>query len=1021
MVVKRITKGRKNTAQRIAYATDTERARDIPNRPEGDPLQGLGKKIAAAGALNGASEDLRDVGQEIRELSDAYRGPGRPTEHFMISWREGEDQYPTPEQMRAAVQEVLDKTGLGDKPAVWACHNDTDHRHVHVIVSRLDLDDRGRLHIPEGRAYVTTSRGHNNIVESLHVAAAVLCRDYGWAAETRARYDDNLQRRPTPPRPADGLKLPLRVRDYEALHGHQHPAHVMALAAAPILAAAQSRAEAVAGLAAAGITMEIKAAKPGGREGAVLRTPLGARLRLSALPASCSLKSLDARARDALAGQPAAAKASPPRINGREAVKLAQPRRTPAPWTASRVKNQARKIVANAGDWDGVLREFQANGWTLARAGKSGALIVAPGATENDPKIRVKLSDVGRGTSYGKISEKLGLSVEEAVEDGTLKQELFEAVVSYPESAQKQVQATAEMTTENAPTDPNAITLPQSVLDDEALTGQPSALRRLGEVARDTIRESLQNDKSISQTIERLAEKGIQIELFQKDGIGLVSLRLSAIGVKGSLSLGSLPADCRLKAIAAKFGEKYRETPDRKHYNPEAAKAAELVEIDPEDDVIEIIRKNLAKIASQNAHGTKIFDWSRDTRKLKKVEAQKADESAALDISAPEGLQGAEKDLWKAGELVKHEFKSALAAYNKQTEENNGTRTMWDFVIPALEKRGWSLEMTETGAQVRIDKKTTIDLADLELKFTAYCRLFGEPDVKFVKDGLSKAELEELKSQVQFDRFAQFAAIDVGNLFKSGDFDSIMNEIEQRGWRIEAVGNSAQIVINEHLTVPLWRAGVDYEELCEKWGREPDFPISGWREMTEQQQRYELQKRQLRQIFRAKTWQSVIERLELQGARLELTKNGEGGRIVLPNGHKIKISEFTKSLKVLKQKKQGDLDRLVAVRKAAEKTQKAIQQQISKSEKEAKKKKVAQNTQPFKMPETDPYRLALARLEEENKKRAEERPLDKPLSKKEINFLNEQHEAMEMVERQHLEQQQQHEANYDSRTDHGTD
>ncbi|QAZ67465.1 relaxase/mobilization nuclease domain-containing protein [Solidesulfovibrio carbinolicus] len=944
MIVKRVKQSDRGGAKAASQSGGA-----AASRRTSDYVRGLDERHAAATAAGERIEatgyscpgrpEVQDIDEAARWLdreAEAYQmqgGQGRPYDHWVISFEAGE--RPTEVQVAEAVEIFRRNLGVPpEAPLLWGLHNDTKNFHIHAQVSTVIANNWGRLEVRSLNTVDVTrddKRG-GRLRFYAHKAAsracAEICERQGWDAKNLA-WDKHGQR-VTKAVPADGVRLPPRIKDYEATHRHQHPAHVLALAALPILAAAQSRAEAVAGLAAIGIEMDIKPTKSG-RDGAVLSSPIsGGRLALSALPRECALSSIDARA--AAMGRPIASQAtpaSPPRVSGAGAVRLAQPQRTAAPWTPARVGNQAKRIISGALSWSDILTDFRREGWTLARAGKSGAVIVAKSA-DGAPEIRVKMSDVPGRNSLNNITKKFDdLTLEDAVESGKISRELFDAVVTYPQ-AEKAAEKAAILAVGNAqeiPTDPNAIILPQNALDEEALSGQPSALRKLGEVARDTIRESLSQDKSIVQTIDRLAQKGIQIELFQKEGVGLVSLRLSAVGIKGSLALSSLPADCRLKALAAKFNEKYRETPDKRHYNPEAAKAAELVEIDPEDDLIEIIRKNLAKIASQNAHGTKIFDWSRDTRKLKKVEEKPADESAALDISAPVDLKGAEKEAWKAGELVKHEFKSALAAYNKQTEENNGTRSMWDFVIPALEKRGWRLEMTETGAQVSIKGQKPIDLAELELNFTAYCKIFGEPNIEMKKEGLSREELQNLKEEVQFARFAQFAAMDVRNIFKGGDFDAIMSEIEARGWRIEAAGNSAQIIVNDRLTVPLWHAKVDYEDLCEKWGREPAFQIAGWREMSAQQQHFEMQKRQLRQIFRAKSWESIVQRLELQGARLELTKNGEGGRVVLKDGTRVKISEFTRSLKTLRERKQGDLNRLMAVREAAKRTERAIERQ----------------------------------------------------------------------------------------------
>lgn len=64
---------------------------------------------------------------------------GRPLEKpvycYSLAWHPSEN--PTQEDQLKAVQETLKNLGLADRQAIIIGHNDTDHRHVHVMVNRV--------------------------------------------------------------------------------------------------------------------------------------------------------------------------------------------------------------------------------------------------------------------------------------------------------------------------------------------------------------------------------------------------------------------------------------------------------------------------------------------------------------------------------------------------------------------------------------------------------------------------------------------------------------------------------------------------------------------------------------------------------------------------------------------------------------------------------------------------------------------------------------------------------------------
>jgi hypothetical protein len=70
-----------------------------------------------------------------------------PVFHFILSWRELE--YPTNEQADEAVKIALAELDLQNCQALWALQADTENRHVHVIVNRID-PETGKAIQPAG-------------------------------------------------------------------------------------------------------------------------------------------------------------------------------------------------------------------------------------------------------------------------------------------------------------------------------------------------------------------------------------------------------------------------------------------------------------------------------------------------------------------------------------------------------------------------------------------------------------------------------------------------------------------------------------------------------------------------------------------------------------------------------------------------------------------------------------------------------------------------------------------------------
>ena len=99
-------------------------------------------------------------------------GPGgrklrKPIAHFIVAWHP--DENPTPQQMKKTALEAASALGLQDHPLMLIAHRDTEHKHVHVVGSRVD-PETGRalkMHNPMrtlSRWAAEYEQGHGGIV-----------------------------------------------------------------------------------------------------------------------------------------------------------------------------------------------------------------------------------------------------------------------------------------------------------------------------------------------------------------------------------------------------------------------------------------------------------------------------------------------------------------------------------------------------------------------------------------------------------------------------------------------------------------------------------------------------------------------------------------------------------------------------------------------------------------------------------------------------------------------------------------
>jgi hypothetical protein len=200
-----------------------------------------------------------------------------PVFHFILSWRELE--YPTNEQTDEAVKIALTELDLQNCQALWALQGDTENRHVHVAVNRID-PETGKAIQPAG----------NWTYKALERAARKIETTQGWEVLKEGRYEVTPDREIHEKMP-DGQgeeKISQAARDIEAHTATKSGERIGKEIAAPIIQAAKSWEELHEKLGERGIFFERKGS------GAILKIG-GAVIKASQVSRDMSLSKLEAR------------------------------------------------------------------------------------------------------------------------------------------------------------------------------------------------------------------------------------------------------------------------------------------------------------------------------------------------------------------------------------------------------------------------------------------------------------------------------------------------------------------------------------------------------------------------------------------------------------------------------------------------------------------------------------------------------------------------------------------------------
>ncbi|HVV50573.1 MAG TPA: TraI/MobA(P) family conjugative relaxase [Polyangia bacterium] len=220
--------------------------RDLADYIAGPAAGGDGEKVEHRGGLNFLADDHDGQVQEMVDLAEAARRDAKPVQHWILSWREGEQ--PTPAQADEAVKMFLGEMDLAEHQAIYALHSDTHNWHLHLAVNRVH---------PDTEKLVTVNKGYDHKVA--HRAIARIELRQRWEPEARALYapdgtgDLKLVKRPDGDRQPSAPALALEERV-----GVQSAQRIGIQDAAPLIRRAGTWAELHEALRKAGMRFEKK-------------------------------------------------------------------------------------------------------------------------------------------------------------------------------------------------------------------------------------------------------------------------------------------------------------------------------------------------------------------------------------------------------------------------------------------------------------------------------------------------------------------------------------------------------------------------------------------------------------------------------------------------------------------------------------------------------------------------------------------------------------------------------------------
>lgn len=156
---------------------------DRKNPPEAN-------RVAWSETRNLALEDPEKAPALMRATAARSKRVKNPVYHYVISWHHNE--APTDDIMRQVADVTCADLGLSEHQALYIAHQDTKHRHIHIVVNRVH---------PETNLAWKTSHDYRRIEQSLRRQSESMGIDY-----VPGRFNDpeRFRSSSTPRRPHDG-------------------------------------------------------------------------------------------------------------------------------------------------------------------------------------------------------------------------------------------------------------------------------------------------------------------------------------------------------------------------------------------------------------------------------------------------------------------------------------------------------------------------------------------------------------------------------------------------------------------------------------------------------------------------------------------------------------------------------------------------------------------------------------------------------------------------------------------------
>jgi hypothetical protein len=275
MIVKKVPTSKLAPAKSKAH-----NVRALADYIAGPKAGGAGEKVEHRGALNLLNLDHEEQVQEMIDLAELAKRSQQPVQHWIMSWREGEQ--PTSAQADQAARMFLDEMGLADHQALYGLHRDTENWHLHLAVNRVH---------PETEKLATVNNGFDH--EVAHRAIARIEHRQGWQREDRGLFRVQEDGRVDRERPRDDQERQpsVRARDFEERVGGRSAERVAIEDGAPAIRGARSWREIHEALAEKGMRFERKGS------GAILW--VGAQpVKASGAGRDCSMSALQSRLGD---------------------------------------------------------------------------------------------------------------------------------------------------------------------------------------------------------------------------------------------------------------------------------------------------------------------------------------------------------------------------------------------------------------------------------------------------------------------------------------------------------------------------------------------------------------------------------------------------------------------------------------------------------------------------------------------------------------------------------------------------